>query len=573
MLRLLIIPGVLLAFLAGAMVWSNGTSSRSADFTYVCPYENKTLDIDVMSWMQDIRVAYALYEGLYTLDPVTLEPILGSADRMNVNGDKTVYTFHIRDNAKWSNGDDLKASDFVFAWRRMIEQPGEYTYLFDYLKNADEYSDAYVKWKAAVEEWNKTRDPKDHSTAPPPPPFNVGVEALSTKVLKVTLKNPVPYFVALCSYVPFYPQYEPCMRQFAQWDNDKTRTYIASYDQQFTRPPNLVSNGPYRLDTWEFKNRVRMVANDHYWNRATVKSKIIDQLYAADPLAAYRIYQSGQAGWLTDVDGDLAHDLGAARRTDLKQFLAFGSFFYDFNCSPTLPGGRPNPLADRRVRRALTMAIYKPPIVENGTQAGELPAQTYVPLHVFRGYRSPPGLPYDPPQARKLLADAGYPGGGGFPRLSILFTSDSNTTKNVAQIVRREWQQELGIDVDLESMETTVRGARLHSHDFSIAAGDWYGDYDDISTFTDLFKSTSENNNPNWKSPEYDALLAKAAIESDPQKRLGLLAEAENMMLEDAPIAPLYYPAAHYLIHDNVHGIPLNPRQSVMLQAVRVDRP
>lgn len=571
MARLLIIPTVLLAFLAGAMVWSNRSQGSKADFTFVCPSENKTLDLGVMSWMQDIRIAYALYEGLYTLDPATLEPILGSADHVDVNGDKTVYTFHIRDNARWTNGDDLKASDFVFAWRRMIEQPGEYTYLFDYLKNADEYSDAYMKWKAAVAQWGASRKSGDGSTAPPAPPFTVGVEALSDKVLRVTLKNPVPYFPALCSYVPFYPQYQGCMKDFAQWDS--THTYIASYDQRFTRPPNLVSNGPYRLADWSFKRRVRLVASDYYWNTKSVKSHVIDQIYANDPLAAYRIYESREAGWLTDAGSALVPELLAKHREDLKVFPAFGTFFYDFNCSPTLPGGVKNPLADCRVRRALTMSINKDPVVKNGTRAGEIPARTYVPLKVFPGYLSPPGLPYDPAEARRELAEAGYPGGVGFPRLSILFSADSPAATNVAQIVRRQWQQELGIEVDLESMEITVRGARLHSHDFTIAAADWYGDYDDISTFTDLFKSTSENNDPNWKNLEYDGLLAKAAVEANPKARLDLLARAENLMLEDAPIAPLYYPVGEYLIHDNVHGIPLNARQSVMLQGVWVDRP
>lgn len=570
MLRLLIIPTVLLAFLAGAMVWSNSSQGPRADFTFVCPRENKTLDLDVMSWMQDIRIAYALYEGLYTLDPATLEPILGSADRVDANSDKTVYTFHIRDNARWTNGDDLKASDFVFAWRRMIEQPGEYTYLFDYLKNADEYSDAYIKWKSEVAKWGAARKSGDGSTAPPAPPFNVGVEALSDKVLKVTLKNPVPYFAALFSYVPFYPQHQGCMKAFEQWDN--THTYIASYDQRFTRPPNLVSNGPYRLADWSFKRRVRLVANQYYWNPTSVKSHIVDQIYSGDPLAAYRIYESGEAGWLTDVDSSLIPELRAAGRKDLKLFPAFGTYYYDFNCNSTLPDGRKNPLADRRVRRALTMAIDKQPVVDNGTRAGEVIARTYVPVGVFRDYRSPPGLPYDPEAARKLLAEAGYPGGANFPRLSILFATEAPSQSNVSQIIRRQWQQELGIEVDLESMEVTVRGARLHSHDFAIAYGDWYGDYDDISTFTDLFKSTSENNNPNWKSPEYDDLLAKAAVEGDPKIRLQLLANAENMMLEDAPIAPLYYGVGDYLIKKNVYGIPINARQSVMLQSVWVDR-
>lgn len=572
MLRLLIIPTVLLAFLAGAMVWSNSSQGPKADFTFVCPAENKTLDLGVMSWMQDIRIAYALYEGLYTLNPATLEPILGSADRVDTNGDKTVYTFHIRDNARWTNGDDLKASDFVFAWRRMIEQPGEYTYLFDYLKNADEYSDAYVKWKADVAKWGATRKPGDGSNAPPAPAFNVGVEALSNKVLKVTLKNPVPYFPALCSYVPFYPQHQGCMKAFEQWDS--THSYIASYDQRFTRPPNLVSNGPYRLADWSFKRRVRLVASEYYWNPKSVKSHVVDQIYANDPLAAYRIYENGEAGWLTDAGSALVPELRAKGRKDLKLFPAFGTYFYDFNCNPTLPGGQKNPLADRRVRRALTMAIDKRPVVDNATRCGEVIARTYVPVDVFPGYHSPPGLAFDPAQARRLLAEAGYPGGVGFPRLSILFSADGPTAAAtlVAQIVRRQWQQELGIEVDLETMEVTVRGARLHSHDFTIAAGDWYGDYDDISTFTDLFKSTSENNDPAWKNTEYDDLLSKAAVEGNPKMRFDLLSRAENLLLEDAPIAPLYYGVGQYLIHDNVHGIPINARQSVMLHAVWVDR-
>lgn len=570
MFRLLLIPAVLLVLLAGAIVWSSSGQGPPADFTYVCPAENKTLDIGVMSWMQDIRVAYALWEGLYTPDPVTLEPILGSADRVDLSADKKVYTFHIRDDARWSNGDPLKASDFVFAWRRMMEQPGEYTYLLDYIRGAKPYRDAYVTWKGAVAEWAKSRQRGDGSSPPPAPAFDVGVEALSDKTLKVSLANPVPYFPALCAYVPLFPQHEGCMRKYEQWD--ETHTYIASYDQTFTRPPNLVSNGPYRLDDWSFKRRVRMVANDYYWNRKHVNSRIVDQLYAGDGLAAYRLYEGG-AGWVTEVDSTLVPELRDKGRKDLKLFPAFGTYWYEFNCQEKLPGGRPNPFTDRRVRRALGMAIDKQPIVDDATRSGEIVANTYVPVGVFPGYHSPPGLPYNPEEARKLLAEAGYPGGQGFPRMTLMFSSDSPAMSKTAEIVRRQWQRELGIEVELEGIEITVFGARLHSHDFAISAGDWYGDYGDISTFTDLFRSSSENNNPDWRSPEYDALVDKAAVESDPPKRLKLMSKAENLMLEDAPIVPLYYGVGHYLIHDNVHGIPLNARQTVMMQAVKVTHP
>jgi oligopeptide transport system substrate-binding protein len=570
MFRLLLIPAVLLVLLAGAIVWSSSGQGPPADFTYVCPAENKTLDIGVMSWMQDIRVAYALWEGLYTPDPVTLEPILGSADHVDLSADKKIYTFHIRDDARWSNGDSLKASDFVFAWRRMMEQPGEYTYLLDYIRGAKPYRDAYVAWKGAVADWAKSHQRGDGSSPPPAPAFDVGVEALSDKTLKVSLANPVPYFPALCAYVPLFPQHEGCMRKYEQWDD--THTYIASYDQTFTRPPNLVSNGPYRLDDWSFKRRVRMVANDYYWNRKHVNSRIVDQLYAGDGLAAYRLYEGG-AGWITDVDATLVPELRAKGRKDLKLFPAFGTYWYEFNCQEKLPGGRPNPFTDRRIRRALSMAIDKQPIVDDATRSGEIVANTYVPVGVFPGYHSPPGLPYNPEEARKLLAEAGFPGGQGFPRMTLMFSSDSPAMSKTAEIVRRQWQQELGIEVELQGIEITVFGARLHSHDFAISAGDWYGDYGDISTFTDLFRSSSENNNPDWRSPEYDALVDKAAVESDPRKRLDLMSKAENLMLEDAPIVPLYYGVGHYLIHDNVHGIPLNARQTVMMQAVKVTHP
>lgn len=570
MLRLLIIPAVLLVLLAGAMVWSSSGQGRPADFTFVCPAENKTLDIGVMSWMQDIRIAYALWEGLYTPDPVTLEPILGSADRVDLSADKLVYTFHIRDDARWSNGDDLKASDFVFGWRRMMEQPGEYTYLLDYLKGAKPYRDAYVDWKAAVAQWGKSHHKGDGSAMPPAPPFDVGAEALSDKTLRVTLANPVPYFPALCAYIPLFPQHQGCMRSFEQWDD--THTYIASYDQRFTRPPNLVTNGPYRLADWSFKRRVRLEASDYYWDRKNVRSRVIDQIYAADGLAAYRLYEGG-ADWLTDTDSTLVPELKNKGRHDLKLFPAFGTYWYEFNCQPTLPGGRKNPFVDRRIRRALGMAIYKPPIVDNATRSGEIVANTYVPVDVFPGYHSPPGLPYDPQQARALMAEAGYPDGRDFPQLTLMFSSDSPAMTKTAEIVRRQWQEQLHIEVELQGIEITVFGARLHSHDFAISAGDWYGDYGDISTFSDLFKSSSENNNPDWRSPEYDALCDQAAVESEPSKRLGLLAKAENLMLEDAPIVPLYYGVGRYLIHDNVKGIPLNARQTVMLQAVQVTRP
>jgi oligopeptide transport system substrate-binding protein len=563
MLRLAIIPVVLLALLAGAMVWSSKGQGSPADFTFVNRGENKTLDIGVMSWMQDIRIAYALWEGLYTLDPVTLKPVPGSADHIEVNDAGTIYVFHIRPTAQWSNGDDLKAGDFAFGWRRMIEQPSEYTYLLDYIKGAKAYEDAYAAWKKNVGEGHKSTAP-DFKT--------VGIEAIDAKTFKVTLEHPVSYFPAICAFPSFFPQHEGCMKAFAQMD--ATGTYILAYDQAYTRPPNLVSNGPYMLTEWSFKRRVRMIANPHYWDRANVKSRVVDQLYSTeDPLAQFRIYESGGADWLADVDGDLAADLLAKGRKDLKLIPAFGTYFYDFNCNPALPDGTKNPFADRRVRRAFAMAVDKRPIVQNVTRTGEPIATTYIPRGVFPEYVSPPGIGFNVEEARRLLAEAGYPGGAGFPHVRILFNNDFPLHGDIAQVVRRAWQTNLGVELDLEGVEIKVFGERLHEHEFAVCRASWYGDYDDPSTFTDVYKSTSENNNPAWKNKAYDDLLHQAELQINPQKRLKLLSQAENILLEDAPILPMFQYVGRYLVHDNVHGIPLDPRQMIMLQSVKVDRP
>ena len=560
MLRLLLIPAALLAMVAGSVVWSNRSQGNPADFSFVNRGENKTLDLGVMSWDRDIRLAYAMWEGLYTLDPVRLKPIAGAAGRIDLNADQTVYTFHIRDNARWSNADALTAKDYVFGWRRLIEQPAEYSYLFEYIKGAKAYARTFGEWKNAIAAGRKL----------PRPDFgSVGIEVLDGKMLRVTLEHPLPFFPAVCAFPPFYPQYEPCMKRFEQ--KDPTGTYVASYDQAFTRPPNLVTNGPYQLTEWSFKRRLRLTANPYYWDGAHVLSKTVDQLYAADdPLAQYRIYESNNADWLADVDADLAADLKALGRTDLKLFPAFGTYFYAFNCQSTLPRGIRNPLADRRVRRALVMAIDKAPIVQNVTRTGEPIATTYIPRGVFPAYHSPPGLPYDPAQARRLLAEAGYPDGAGFPHLTILFNNDFPMHADIAQVLRRQWQEKLGIEMDLEGVELKSFAERVHNHEFAVGRASWYGDYDDPSTFTDVYKSTSQNNDPDWRRSEYDALLKQAEFERDAAKRFELLSRAENLLLEDAPIMPLYQYVGRYLVHDNVQGVSLDARQTVMLQAVRV---
>ncbi len=285
MRRLIVIPIVLIALLAGAMVWSGGGTSQHVDFKFINRGDILTLDPNQMSYLQDIRMAYALWEGLYTYDPQTLKPIPGVASRVEISPDKRVYTFHLRPEARWSNGDPVVAHDFVFAWKRMLDEPGDYTYLHYYIKGAEAYFEAAAKG--------------EH-----PSYKTVGVEALDPHTLRVTLNNPVSFFLDLVAFPPFLPLHEKSMEPFAE--HDPRTGDITGYKQQFTRPPHLVTNGPFVLKRWDFKRRLILQKNPCYWDAAHVKSNSLEMVVVEDPLTQLMLYESGQVQWLADVPSEVA---------------------------------------------------------------------------------------------------------------------------------------------------------------------------------------------------------------------------------------------------------------------------
>ena len=287
MLRLLVIPLALLILLAGAMAWSGSGTAGRADFVFVNRGDIITLDPNQMSYLQDIRIAHAMWEGLYTYDPKTLDPIPGVATSADVSPDKRIYTFDLRRDAKWSNGDPVVASDFVFAWRRMLESPGEYTYLLYYIKGAEQYVTDFAA--------NKPTDFKD-----------VGIQALDPYTLRVTLNDPVAFFYDLCAFPTFLPLHKASMDKFARVDEKTGRTV---YDGQFTRPPHIVSNGPFVLKRWDFKTRLVLEKNPYYWDRANVKLNSIEMAVVEDALTQLLRYESGSVDWIASVPTEVAAEM------------------------------------------------------------------------------------------------------------------------------------------------------------------------------------------------------------------------------------------------------------------------
>ena len=216
------------------------------------------------------------------------------------------------------------------------------------------------------------------------------------------------------------------------------------------------------------------------------------------------------------------------------------------------------------------MSIDKSIIVDQAARLGQPVARTYIPPGVFDGYSSPPGLPFDVPTAKKLLAEAGYPNGENFPALTILFNTE-NIHGDVAQIIRQQWLANLGITVNTEGVEIKVFGQRLHSQDYDIARSSWYGDYHDPTTFTDKFKPDSDDNDSKWINSRYADLCAQAQQQPDIPKRLALISQAENILLTDAPIMPLFTYVNAYLFHDNVTGLPLDSSGMVLFKSIKVN--
>ena len=567
MRRLLIIPIGLLLLLLGAVYFSGGTSDTKADFVFVNRGDVKTLDVAKMSYMQDIRMAYGLWEGLYTPDPVTLDPIPGCAFPIEISADKKTYTFHLRPEAKWSNGDPVVAADFLFAWKRVSDSQAEYCELLNYIDGEEDYQAVF-------------RDSQKEDYKGPAPDFSkVKLETSPTdpKLLIVHLKNPTAYFPDLCAFPTYFPTHAKSMGLRDEKGNIIfEKNGEIKIDPTFTKPPKLVSNGPYRLDRWDFKTRLRLVASDHYWNKQAVQSRVIDMLIFDDQQNALTAYETGSVDWLAEVQDDFAAELSALKRKDLKVFPGFGTYFYSLNCQEKLPDGSVNPLHNVLVRQALSMSVKKDYIVNNITRMGETVAGSFIPRDVFPGYICPEGLPFDVEKAQSLLAKAGFPNGNGFPNLKINFNTDLPRHKEIAVYMQRQWKENLNIDLVLDGKELKSFGDQLSKKKYAISRASWYGDYNDPTTFTDKYLPDNGNNDSDWRNEKYAAICAQAnglppAGVAAVKWRLGLFNDAEKIMVEEAPIMPLFSYVNTYLFHDGVSGLPLNSRQMMMLHSLKSD--
>jgi len=539
-----------------------------ADLTFIENVDPNTLDPQRMSYQQDFRLCYGLFEGLLRWDIFSedFHVVPSLARRWSVSEDGLVYTFHLEPSAKWSNGDPVTAHDFIYSWRRamMPETAADYSALFFCIQGAEEF----FAWRVAQLDEYGARPSGEKSEAAAirlraacEQRFmdTVGLRAIDDHTLEVTLARPTAYFLDLCAFGPFFPVHR---RTVEAWVTVDPMTGALAQAHGWTKPEHWVSNGPYVITHWKFKRELRLELNPHYWRPEIVRSETVRVVYIEDMNTSILAYETGVADWHSDTEveyiGDMLRQKRDGLRDDVWNFSTFGTYFWSFNCTPRFTSGRENPFFDARVRRAFALAVNKQDIVSKVKRSEEKVAHVLVPPGSIGGFESPRGLRYDPDRARRELADAGWidrdgdgvpenERGEAFPVVELLCTA-VGPHKNVAQAMGDMWERELGIKSKVAINETKVYRHRLHSRDYMMARGGWYGDYLDPTTFLYLHYTDDGQNDRGYSNPEFDALLDEAAIELDPEKRMALLSEAERFTMdEELPVLPLWHYDQYYM--------------------------
>ncbi|MEO1495826.1 MAG: peptide ABC transporter substrate-binding protein [Planctomycetota bacterium] len=588
-----------------------------AEYTFNNDGEIESLDPAVVTGQPAGRIIEAVFEGLVRLGPKDREPRPGIAESWELSEDGLTYTFKLRKDAVWSNGEPCNAQDFVYSMRRFLDPLtlAEYAYQAWYLKNAKRYSraargvevgdlvevelheqpDGALEYARGIvlrgklvrvetdegvseDDLADAAQFADHRTFVVEVDgqenrFRIGEAAAATAdsracrqllldfsevgftapddhTIVMELETPTPYWLQLVGFYPLWPVNQTCVETYGKL--------------AWTEAENIVTNGPFTLEFRRIRDRMRLRKFADYWDADDVHVESIDALAVESLTTQFNLYETGKCDYITKVSPLTARELLKVDppREDFYPAPQFGTYFYSMNVT------RP-PLDDVRVRRALRLAIDRTEIIATAGSV-EQPARSF----------TPPGIPgYDPPEcrdtdteeARRLLAEAGFPGGEGFPRIEILYNFEEQH-QTVAELVRKQWRRVLGIDVSTRNEEWQTYLSSTRQLKFDVARRAWIGDYLDPNTFLDLFLSYGENNQTGWGDPEYDEIIEAAKYESDPTARLAMLRRAEEILMDKGPLIPLFYYATRYLVRPHVKGFYYNVQDTHPLRYIRIER-
>lgn len=494
--------------------------------------EPRDLDPHIVTGSPEVNILHALFEGLITYPrehPGDPEP--GVAEHWRMSEDGLVWTFHLRKNARWSNGESVTAEDFVYSWRRSIEP-----------NLVSEYAD----WKFIIE------GAEDYFNGVHSDFERVGLRAIDPHTFEITLVAPTADFLLILLHHSFLPVHPGTIEAYGEIDMRFSG---------WTQPGRHVGNGPFKLKEWRPNTYLEVERNPHYWDAETVGLNGMRFYPISDENTEERAFRTGQLHITNTVPAGLRERYLKERPDQIRLDPLSAVYFYRIQSERAH-------LNDVRVRKALSMAIDRERLVKFVTRGGERAAYALVP-DPTGDYHPPEGLiEYNPKRARELLAEAGYADGQGITGLELLYNTSDNH-RRLAEAVQQMWRNELGIAVNLVNQEWQVFLNATQSMNYDISRGGWVGNLFPL-TFLRIYQSDNPNNQTGFRSDRYDMLIETARHTLDDETRFAKLREAEQILLESAVVIPIYWYTNPFLIQPNVknwnpHPVDLRPYKYVKL--------
>lgn len=512
----------------------SGSRSPSADGNVVrinLGTEPPDLDPARMEDLVSFTAIMPLMKGLTQFD-ADMNTVPAIADSWEVSDDGLRYVFHLRPEARWSDGRPVTAHDFLFAWQRVLT-PGTgapYAFFLFELKNGKAF------YEGKISDFSK-----------------VGAQAVDDHTLSVTLGRPTPFFADLLAAPVTFPL---------------RRDMIEKHGDRFTEAGNYITNGAYVLKRWDHEEKLIVAPSPYFYEKDPARRPAVDavhMLMVNDANTSVVMYENGELDFIETNTSIPAFDVRRLRKLPEAQSRVLQRINY-FGFNTAVP-----PFDNPKVRQAFGHALdrsYYPRLMQSGQRP-----QTSLITPGLVGYNPEIGLAYDPVRARKLLAEAGYPGGKGFPPVSLAFMTSYDLQKE-AEIAQFLWKKNLNVDVRLENMEWKVFLSRLHADTPDLFRLGWFIDYPDADSYMGLFLSDSGNNHTHWANSRYDALVHRAVTTLEDGTRQRLYDEAQKILLErEAALLPIYASEKTWLIKPHVKNLEINGLNLINLDRLRIERP
>lgn len=461
------------------------------------------------------------FEGLMKLDKDG-KIVEGQAAKYEVNDDQTVYTFTLRDDAKWSDDKAVTAEDFVYAWQRLVnpDTGADYNYMIDMVLNANDIMEGKKK------------------------PEELGIKAIDEKTVEVTLEKQTPYFLEVCAFPATFP-----VRKDIVESNGETWS---------TNPETYVGNGPYKLQSWEHQSKMTYVQNEKYYGVEDLGPDTINFVLMEDQNTILSAFKNGEILMGDDLPSE---EIDAMKDNGLVVESQLGTYYLSINTQKDV-------LNNEKVREALSLAIDRNYLVEKIAKGGQIPADTFVPTGLTDAdgkteFHENATKWYDVndyegnvKKAKELLKEAGYENGKGLPSIELMCNQGHEP---IMEAVQNMWKENLGVNSTISSQDWNVFIQTRKDGDFQVARDGWLADYNDPISFIDMWVTGGGNNNAHWSNAEYDKLVKEIKSTTDSAKRYELMHKAEDMLAKESPVVPLYYYTDLYLISDKLEGMYTSP--------------